>query len=116
MCADYDWGSVTLRSVIENMEDGVERVWDRHGGVKTGGEGLVVCSLDCAKVLREIAKIQRRNGSSSSSFGNCNDPENTINALLGNAQTSSPPHSALFAQASPSPRVGRQRLASASKE
>ena len=51
MCENYDWGSVTLRSVIENMEDGVERVWER---------ALVACSLDCAKVLREIARIQRQ--------------------------------------------------------
>ena len=49
-----------MRSVIENMEDGVERVWDRHGQVRTGGRALVACSLDCAKVLREIARIQRQ--------------------------------------------------------
>ena len=53
MCENYNWGSVTLRSVIENMEDGVERVWDRHGPVKTGGRALVACSLNCAKVLRD---------------------------------------------------------------
>ena len=38
--------------VIENTENGVECEWDR---------ALVACSLDCAKVLREIARIQRRN-------------------------------------------------------
>ena len=52
MCANYDWGAVTLRSVIENMEDGVERVWDRHGAVRTGGRALVACRLDCAKVFK----------------------------------------------------------------
>ena len=47
-----NWGSVTLRSVIENMEDGVERVWDRHGQVRTGGRALVACNLDCAMVVK----------------------------------------------------------------
>ena len=60
MCENYNWGSITLRSVIENMEDGVECVWDKHGPVRTGGRALVACSLNCAKVLREIARIQRK--------------------------------------------------------
>ena len=60
MCAEHDWGSVTLRSVIKNMEDGAERAWDRHGQVRTGGRALVACSLHCGKVLRDIARIQQQ--------------------------------------------------------
>ena len=52
MSAEDDWGSLTLRSVIENMEDGVERAWDRHGPVRTGGRALVACRLECAKVFK----------------------------------------------------------------
>ena len=59
MCAEDDWGSLTLRSVIEDMQDGVRRAWDKHGLVRTGGRALVACSLDCGKVLREIAKVQK---------------------------------------------------------
>ena len=61
MCGTVlNWGSVTLRSVIENMESGEEHVWDKHGLVRSGGRALVACSVDCAKVLREIARIQRQ--------------------------------------------------------
>jgi len=54
------WGSVTLRSVIENMENDVECVWDKHGPVRSGGRALVACSLHCGKVLRDIARIQQQ--------------------------------------------------------
>ena len=62
MCADDEWGSPTLRSVIEDMEDGVRRAWDKHGPVRTGGRALVACSLGCGKVFRNIAKIARIRG------------------------------------------------------
>ena len=51
---------MTLRSVIEDMEDGVRRAWDRHGKVRSEGRALVVCSVECGKDVREIARIQRK--------------------------------------------------------
>ena len=50
MCAQDDWGSLTLRSIIEDMED---------DGV---GLALIAYSLECGRVLREIAKIARIRG------------------------------------------------------
>ena len=55
MSAEDDWGPLTLRSVIENMEDVAERVWCGYEK-----RALVDCSLDCGKNLREIARIQRK--------------------------------------------------------
>ena len=59
MCAKDEWGSLTLRSVIEDMKHGVRATWDHRGKVRTGGRGLVACSLACGKDLREIARIQK---------------------------------------------------------
>ena len=59
MCAKDEWGSLTLRSVIEDMKHGVRATWDHRGKVRTGGHGLVACSLACGKDLREIARIQK---------------------------------------------------------
>ena len=59
MCAEDEWGSLALRSVIKDMEDGVRAAWDNHGKVRTEGRALVACSLDCGKDLREIARIQK---------------------------------------------------------
>ena len=52
-------GSLTLESVIEDMEDGVRAAWDHRGRVRGEGRALVACSLDCGKDLREIARIQK---------------------------------------------------------
>ena len=59
MCAKDEWGSLTLRSVIEDMKHGVRATWDHRGKVRTGRRGLVACSLACGKDLREIARIQK---------------------------------------------------------
>ena len=59
MCADDKWGSLTLESVIEDLEDGVRAAWDHRGKVRTEGRALVACSHGCGKDLREIASIQK---------------------------------------------------------
>jgi hypothetical protein len=60
MCANHEWGSLSLRCVIADVKAGLTAAWDNHGRVRAGGRALVVCSVECGKDVREIARIQRK--------------------------------------------------------
>ena len=60
MCANHEWGWLSLRCVIADVEAGLTAAWDNHGRVRAGGRALVVCSVEGGKHVREIARIQRK--------------------------------------------------------
>ena len=60
MCTEDDWGTLTLRSVIEDVETSLKQTWDKYGMARPEARALIACSLDCGKNLVGIARIQQK--------------------------------------------------------